>query len=75
MERHTRTPQIDGGIVHAPPNTTATQDFAQTSQYNNPSSGPAGPETYNGGSTTAGAQHHLARDTTVQSGGVPVVEQ
>jgi len=40
MERNTRTPVIDGGVVNAPGNTTARHDFAE-----NPQHGHSGTET------------------------------
>jgi hypothetical protein len=33
MERNTRTPVIDGGVVNAPGNTTARHDFAENPQH------------------------------------------
>lgn len=74
MERKTATPVIDGGIVNAPPNTTATYDFAE-----NPSDSRSGAGTTSSGMGNVGAptteREHIGRGNVVRSSGVGLGNQ
>ena len=64
MERKTATPLIDGGIVNAPPNTTARHDFAENPQQSQNVAGAASSGLENERITTTG-QQHIGRDNDV----------
>lgn len=61
MERHSRTPLIDGGVVNAPPNTTAKHDFAENPQQGSSGTGIATSGLDNG-QTASAEQPYMARD-------------
>ena len=58
MERNTGTPVIDGGIVNAPPNFTATYNFAENQPHSGEDAGAAGPSIYNERTGTTG-KHNM----------------
>jgi len=53
MERNTRTPVIDGGVVNAPGNTTARHDFAENPQHGHSGAGTTASGLDYGRTTTA----------------------
>lgn len=69
MERNTRTPVIDGGVVHAPPNTTATYDFAENSPHSQSNTGVTGLNTH-GERTANTTKYGPGSRGVVESGGV-----
>ena len=68
MERNTPTPVIDGGVVHAPPNTTATYDFAENSPHSQSGTGATGPRTH-GERTANTIKYDPGSRGVVESGG------
>lgn len=59
MERKTGTPLIDGGIVNAPPNTTATYDFAENPSPRQTNAGTTSSGVGNARAPTTGQEQHM----------------
>lgn len=57
MERNTRTPVIDGGVVNAPGNTTARHDFAENPRLGHSGTGPTASAPGYGRTATAEQQY------------------